>query len=111
MQLKLRHLILYVVACLVLGFADIGGLSLLAIASLLQIAILIQGFPFTKNAQFAELKLFLITLPALFFWGAMHSFTYIYLKEASPMLAMIDNSFIFNFIIYRISINFQSKVS
>jgi hypothetical protein len=89
MQLKLRHILLYVAACLVLAFANVGGLSLLAIASLLQISVLVQGFPFTKKAQLAELKLFFITLPSLFFWGAMHSFTYIYFRESSLPLAVI----------------------
>jgi hypothetical protein len=89
MQLKIRHIGLYLAACLILGLTKVSGLSLLAIASLLQISVLLQGFPFTKKAQMAELKLFLITIPAFFFWGAMHSFTYIYVKEASAILAVM----------------------
>ncbi|MCC2679890.1 MAG: hypothetical protein K0R29_2466 [Pseudobdellovibrio sp.] len=89
MQLKLRHIILYVGACIVLGVAEVSGLSLLAILSLLQLAVLLQSMPFTRQAQLAELKLFLISLPSIFFWGAMHSFTHIYLKESSPVLGLM----------------------
>lgn len=90
MQLKLRHIILYVAACVTLWVADASGLSLLAILSLLQLAVLLQGMPFTKQAQLAELRLFLISLPAIFFWGAMHSFTHIYMGEASPVLGLMS---------------------
>jgi len=90
MQLKLRHIILYLGACIVLAIADVSGLSLLAILSLLQLSVLLQSMPFTRQAQLAELKLFLISLPSLFFWGAMHSFTHIYLKEASPVLGIMS---------------------
>lgn len=90
MQLKLRHVLLYGIVCLVLWAADIGGLSLLAILSLLQLSVLLQSMTFSKQAQLAELKLFFISLPAIFFWGAMHSFTQIYLKEASLALALMS---------------------
>lgn len=90
MQLKLRHVLLYGAVCLVLWLADVGGLSLLAILSLLQLSVLLQSMTFSKQAQLAELKLFFICLPAIFFWGAMHSFTHIYMKESSPALALIS---------------------
>lgn len=91
MQLKLRHIILYIAACITLWAADVSGLSLLAIVSLLQLAVLLQGLPFTRQSQLAELKLFFISLPAIFFWGAIHSFTHIYMSEASPILGLMSS--------------------
>lgn len=89
MQLKLRQIILFFIACIVLAFSGVAGGSLLAVAALLQLSILIKQMPFTKQMQLAQLKLFLISLPVLFFWGGVHSFVFIYLKEKSFSFALM----------------------
>jgi hypothetical protein len=89
MQLKSRHIYLYLVACLVLAASKVSGLSLLAIAVLLQILILLQNKPLTKKAQWAQLKLFFLTVPSFFFWGGAHSFVFIYLREGSILFAFM----------------------
>ena len=92
MQLKLRQLILFLAACLILWISGLPGGSLLAVASLMQLAILIYGFPFTKKTQIAFFKLFLISFPVLLFWGATHSFVFIYLKDQSILFALMAAS-------------------
>lgn len=101
MQLKSRQIILFFIACIVLAVSGIAGGSLLAVAALLQLSILIQQMPFTKQAQIAQLKLFLVSLPVLFFWGGVHSFVFIYLKEKSYSLALmaLSISMILSFIV------------
>ncbi|MGZ3726746.1 MAG: hypothetical protein ACXWQQ_13145 [Pseudobdellovibrio sp.] len=92
MQLKLRQLILFLVTCLVLWLTDMPGGSLLAVASLMQLAILVYEFPFTKKTQLAFLKLFLVSFPVLLFWGAAHSFVFIYLNDRSVIFALMAGS-------------------
>lgn len=103
MQLKLRHLILFVLAALVLILGSTPGGALLAMAALMQLSLLINGIPLTKKSQFAALKIFLLSVPVLFFWAGAHSFVEIYLRESSylfsSMAVMISLSlcFIINF--------------
>lgn len=83
MQLKLRHLCLFAVACITLILGNFPGGSLLAMAALLQLNLLICGISLSKSSQIAAFKLFLYSIPVLFFWAGAHSFIEIYLKEAS----------------------------
>ncbi len=103
MQLKLRHLILFLLAALVLILAGTPGGALLAMAVLMQMALLFNGIPLTKKSQLAALKAFLLAAPVMFFWAGAHSFVEIYLRESAllfaAMAAMISLSlcFIINF--------------
>jgi hypothetical protein len=103
MQLKLRHLILFLVAALVLILGGMPGGALLAMAALMQLALLINGIPLSKKSQLGALKIFLLAAPVMFFWGGAHSFVEIYLRESaylySAMAVMISLSlcFIINF--------------
>lgn len=81
MQLKSRHLILFVVACAVLIFSGMPGGALLGLAALLQVALLLHPLELSRRSQLAALKLFLVSVPLFFFWGGVHSFVLIYLKE------------------------------
>ena len=89
MQLKSRQIILFVVTCVVLWISDFSGAGLLAVASLLQLGILVQGFPFTRSSQLAFARLFLLAIPSLLFWGAIHSFVFIYLHEGSFFMSLM----------------------
>lgn len=81
MQLKSRQLVLFILASAVLIYSKLSGGSLIAMAVLLQMALLIHKIPLTKKSQMAAFKLFLLSIPLFWFWGAIHSFTWIYLKE------------------------------
>jgi|GEM_PF-6839491 len=81
MQLKLRHLILFIIACALLIYADTQGGALLAIAVLMQLALLIHNIEVTRKAQLAVFKLFVVSLPLFLFLGGVHSFMTIYLAE------------------------------
>ena len=103
MQLKLRHIILFITADLILIISGLPGGALMAMAVLMQLALLFNGIPLTKQSQLAALKLFLISVPTLFFWAGAHSFVDIYIRESSflfmAMAAFISLSlcFIINF--------------
>lgn len=81
MQLKLRHLLLFAIACTVLIFADLPGGALLGLAALMQLVLLVRRIPLTRQSQIGALKLFLISVPLVFFWGGVHSFVTIYWSE------------------------------
>ncbi len=81
MQLKSRHLILFVIACLVLKVAQTPGGALLALAALLQLALLIHGLEISRRSQSGALKLFLVSVPLFLFWGGVSSFMPIYIRE------------------------------
>ena len=82
MQLKLRHLLLFVVACTLLIYAQTPGGALLALGILMQLALLIHGLELTRKSQVGAFKLFLASIPLFLFWGGIHSFVVIYLSES-----------------------------
>ncbi len=88
MQLKLRQVLLYFIACTILYLSELPGGSLLALILLLQLCLLVKQLPFTLQSQWAMLKLFILTIPLFFFWGGAHSFVYIYLHESSWLMAV-----------------------
>lgn len=81
MQLKSRHLILFIVACLVLLFAQTPGGALLAIGVFLQMALLLHGIEISRRSQLGAFKIFLSAVPLLMFVGGIHAFVRIYLRE------------------------------
>jgi hypothetical protein len=104
MQLKSKQILLYILACAILLISKVAGGALLALATLMQLSILIQQIPFTKQSQLAFFKLFLITLPVTFLWGGAHSFVFIYLKQGSWLQAIMAFSLSFTLILV---LNFQ----
>jgi hypothetical protein len=86
MQLKLRHIILFVIASALLMLSQLPGGALLAICALMQMNLLIHGFELTKKTQLAALKLFAISIPLFFFWGGIHAFATIYVQEQQYVL-------------------------
>lgn len=87
--MKLRHIILFVLAAATLMAADLAGASLLALSVWLQINTLFKNDVLSKSSQLWALKLFLITVPFLLFWGSTHSFLFIYASEQNwPFLMM-----------------------
>lgn len=81
MQLKSRHLILFIIACLVLLFAQTPGGALLAVGVFLQLALLLHGFEISRRSQLGAFKIFLSCVPLLMFVGGIHAFVRIYLRE------------------------------
>ena len=87
--MKLRHIILFLLASATLMAANFAGASLLAFGLWLQINTLFENNLISKNSQLWALKLFLLTVPFLFFWGSTHSFLFIYASEQNwPFLMM-----------------------
>lgn len=82
MQLKLRHIILFILACTILIYAGTPGGALIAMAAMMQLALLIYNIELVSKSQWVVFKLFLLAIPTFIFWGAIQAFTMIYLKEA-----------------------------
>lgn len=87
--MKIRHLLLYALACTILIIADFSGASLLAFFAWLQVYMLLSQQTFNKSSQLWALKLFLISIPLLLFWGSIHSFLFIYLTETNYLFLIM----------------------
>ncbi len=81
--MKLRHLILFFMACMILIVSRFPGGSLLGLFAWLQINTLITQSQFSKKSQLWATYLFFISVPLILFWGSCHSFLFIYLAEKS----------------------------
>ena len=79
--MKLRHITLFMLASATLIIADLPGSSLLALCLWLQVNTLFKYNLLSKKSQLWALKLFLISVPFLLFWGSTHSFLFIYAME------------------------------
>lgn len=104
MQLKSKQILLFILACAILLVSNVAGGALLGLAVLMQLSILIQQIPFTKQSQLAFFKLFLISLPVTFLWGGAHSFVFIYLKQGAWLPALMAFSLSFTLVLI---LNFQ----
>jgi hypothetical protein len=89
MQLKLRHFLLFIIACLLLAYAQTIAGSLIAMALAMQLVLFLYTSPITKKAQIAALKLFLISAPTFWFWGGVSSFVNIYLSEGQYLFFLM----------------------
>ena len=58
----------------------------MAIAALMQLALMIHGLEITRRSQLGALKLFLISVPLFLFWGGVCSFVSVYLRENQFLL-------------------------
>jgi hypothetical protein len=87
MQLKSRQVILFVISCSVLYVSQLSGGALLALFVLLQLSLLIQGIPFTKNSQLAMFKIGFVALPICFLWSGAHSLLFLYAKDQNWLAA------------------------
>lgn len=92
MQLKSRQVILYIISCTVLYISQLSGGALLALFVLLQLSLLIQGIPVTKQSQLAMLKIGLASLPVCFLWSGAHSLLFLYLKDQNWLPAAMAAS-------------------
>lgn len=54
----------------------------MALALIFQMNLLFQNIPLTKDSQRAAIKLFFFSVPIFFFLGAIHSFIFVYFKNA-----------------------------
>jgi hypothetical protein len=79
--MKLKHIILFFLSCVLLNLSDIYAGPLIALALLFQMNILIFQIPLTKQSQIAAFKLFLCSVPLFFFFGGIHSFVTLYFDE------------------------------
>lgn len=87
--MKLRHLILFLIACAILILSDLSGGSLLALMTWLQIYNLFLQKEFNRKTQVWAFLISLCALPLLFFWGSIHSFLFVYLNERNLALAIL----------------------
>lgn len=95
MQLKLRHLILFVISCALLIYANTPGGALLALAALMQLALLIHNIELSRRSQRAAFKLFLVSIPLFLFWGGIHAFMTIYFVEKQYLFFLMAFSVTF----------------
>jgi hypothetical protein len=80
--LKLKHLILYIIAFVLCVFSEIPGGALLTLFAWMQLALLLWKKDFTFKNQIKFFILFLSLVPTYFLWGAVNSFISIYAKES-----------------------------
>lgn len=81
MQLKSRQLLLFIIACALLIYTKLSVGSLIAMATLMQLMVLIQKLEFSRRSQIASFKLFLFSIPLFIFWGGVRTFVTIYYAE------------------------------
>ena len=79
--MKLRHLILFFIACIVLMLSHLPGAALIALFTWLQIYALFTQKVFNKKVQLWAASLFLISVPLALFWSSIHEFLFIYFNE------------------------------
>lgn len=84
--MKLRRIVLFIIAAILLILGDLPGGSLLALFAWLQVYNQIAQKTFDRKTQTWAALLFLSSLPFLFFWGSIHSFLFIYLNEKQFLL-------------------------
>lgn len=101
MQLKLHQILLFILSCCLLAYAETPGGSLIALAVLMQLALLVHHIELTRKAQFASLRLFLLSIPIFIFWGGVQSFVPIYFKQGQYLFCFMSLLlvFILNFIL------------
>jgi hypothetical protein len=81
--MKRKHILLFLVSCLLLYIGDIFASGLIALALIFQMNLLFQDIPLTKASQVAAFKLFLFSIPLFFFLGAIHSFIFVYFHDSN----------------------------
>lgn len=81
--MKRKHILLFLTACLLLYASDMFAAGLIALALVFQMNLLFFEIPLTKSSQLAAFKLFFFSVPIFFFLGAVHSFLYIYSRDAA----------------------------
>lgn len=79
--MKLKHLILFILAGVVLYLSDLYLGSLLVLICVFQMALLVYQIPLSKKSQLASFYLFLISLPLILFYAGINSFIQIYIFE------------------------------
>ncbi len=80
-NMKSKHLLLFLVTCLLLYLSDIFAGSLIALALIFQLNLLYCCIPLTQKSQVTAFKMFACTIPLFLFLGGIHSFVLLYLAE------------------------------
>lgn len=88
--LKLRHLILYILAFVFLYFSQMPGAALLAIAAWMQICILLWKLQYNVRNQMRMFFYFLTLIPLFLFIGASSELIHMYLKESSILFFLFS---------------------
>ncbi len=79
--MKSKHVVLFLLSCVLLYISDIYGSSLIALALFFQVNLLLLKIPFTKKTQIIALQLFVCSIPLFLFLGGIHSFLFLYYNE------------------------------
>lgn len=79
--MKLRHFILFFIACIALIFSDLPSGPLLALFAWLQVYNLWTQNVFNKKTQLWAFLVFLSSAPFVFLWGGVYSLLLIYIQE------------------------------
>lgn len=98
--LKLRHIILFIIALALLMYFQYPFGALILIGIWLQLAILLWKRPLTPKLQKQTFILFLILIPLTLFWGSIALFLEIYVKEfaVTKMALAILLTFVLTFV-------------
>lgn len=80
-NMKKKHILLFLMACVFLYISQLFAASLIALGLLYQMNLLFENLPITKASQIAAFKFFLIAIPQFFFFGGIHAFVTLYWNE------------------------------
>ena len=80
--MKRKHILLFLVSCLLLYIGDVFASGLIALALIFQMNLLFQNIHLNKASQIAAFKLF-------FFLGAIHSFLFVYFQDSNWFFLLI----------------------
>lgn len=88
--MKRRHILLFLISCLLLYVGDIFASGLIALALIFQMNLLFFDIPLTKTSQVAAFKLFLFSIPIFFFLGGIHSFLFVYARDSQWLFLLFS---------------------
>jgi len=88
--MKRRHILLFLISCLLLYIGDIFASGLIALALIFQMNLLFFEIPLTKISQLAALKLFFFSIPIFFFLGGIHSFLFVYARDSQWLFLLFS---------------------
>lgn len=97
--MKSNQTILFILTCILLYFTDFTGSTLICLFLFFQINLDLEKIKLSKKSQLFAIKLFFLSIPLFWLYGAVHSFAIVYLKE---------NQFFYFFIIslFLITLNY-----
>lgn len=87
--MKRKHVLLFLISCLLLYIGDVFASGLIALALIFQMNLLFQNIPLTKASQLAAIKLFFFSVPIFFFLGGIHSFMFVYFQDSNWLFLLV----------------------